>query len=95
MADHQLELSEKDELVKKLRSNTKLLKEKLKTKTDKGDGDELIDFYEQQLNERDELIAELNNKLSKLNDTFVDKVETKDEEINVIILIFVFKVVEF
>ena len=83
MADHQLELAEKDELVKKLRSNAKLLKEKLKTKTDNADSNELINYFEQQLNERDELIAELNNKLSKLNDTFVDKVETKDEEINV------------
>ena len=80
MAEHQMDLAEKDELVQKLRSNVKILKDKVKQKTDNSD---LINIYEQQLNEKDELIDELNTKFGKLNDTFVDHVENKDEEITV------------
>ena len=98
-----MESIEKDETVQKLRANVKLLKDKVKQKTENSD---LINIYEQQLNEKDELIEvknlinnflivfiynfvkkknkkELNGKLGRLNDTLVDKVETKDEEIYV------------
>jgi hypothetical protein len=57
MSDHQMELIEKDETVQKLRANVKLLKDKVKQKTENSD---LINIYEQQLNEKDELI-EVNN----------------------------------
>lgn len=53
MSDHQMELIEKDETVQKLRANVKLLKDKVKQKTENSD---LINIYEQQLNEKDELI---------------------------------------
>jgi len=53
MSDHQMELIEKDETVQKLRANVKLLKDKVKQKTENSD---LINIYEHQLNEKDELI---------------------------------------
>ena len=48
-----MESIEKDETVQKLRANVKLLKDKVKQKTENSD---LINIYEQQLNEKDELI---------------------------------------
>ena len=46
-------MSEKDDLVHKLRTNVKLLKDKVRQKTENSD---LVNIYEQQLNEKDELI---------------------------------------
>jgi len=52
-----MESIEKDETVQKLRANVKLLKDKVKQKTENSD---LINIYEQQLNEKDELIEVTN-----------------------------------
>jgi hypothetical protein len=54
MADYELEINEKDELVNKLRTSVDLLKEKFSKKSDNND---LVNFYEQQLADKDKLIA--------------------------------------
>jgi len=68
-----MESIEKDETVQKLRANVKLLKDKVKQKTENSD---LINIYEQQLNEKDELIEVknlINNFLIVFIYNFVNK----------------------
>lgn len=54
MADYKIELNEKDQLVNKLRSSVDQLREKINKKPD---NEELANFYEQQIQEKDNLIA--------------------------------------
>ena len=58
-----MELIEKDETVQKLRANVKILKDKVRQKTENSD---LINIYEQQLDEKDELIEVKQKKTKKL-----------------------------
>ena len=58
-----MELIEKDETVQKLRANVKILKDKVKQKTENSD---LINIYEQQLDEKDELIEVKQKNAKKL-----------------------------
>lgn len=50
MADYQIELNEKDQVIEKLKTSENSMRERLKKKTEKT---ELTYFYEQQLEEKD------------------------------------------
>lgn len=54
VADHRLEMDEKEQLIHNLNNNQKDLKERLKKKNEKS---QLTYFYEQQLEEKDLIIA--------------------------------------
>jgi hypothetical protein len=62
MANHQLELSQKNNFIYKMKETIK------SNATSRNESQELTKFYEEQLNDRDYTISELTAKLKKINE---------------------------
>jgi hypothetical protein len=62
MANHQIELNQKNSFIYKMKETIKT------TLTDKSENTELKKFYEDQISERDYTISELTTKLKKINE---------------------------